>query len=315
MSPASDEDFDEVVHEGVDPRRAGRAQNRQLVVWEVALREDAVAKRVVDVVVDVGDPVDDADDLALERLRQAVACVGEDPVDHLVREVQSAGDARGLLVVAEPVAAGRAQQLVENGFAGVAEGRVPHVVAEADRLGQILVQPKRARHDARDARRLEGVGHARAVVVACRVDEDLRLSLQAAERLRVDDAVAVALKRRADAALLLGALAAAALVRAHGEGRQGVAPPARASAQQRRRQRFRPAPACGQGSRSGGGDDPVATAAWPNRTEPAWTRREPPRPVSDTRTKPSRTIHIRFCASGCVVSGTRAWVSTDRGWV
>ena len=125
--------------------------------------------------------------------------------------------------MAETVAAGRAQQLVENSLPGVPEWRMPHVVAEADRLREILVQPQGARHDARDARRLEGVGDARTVVVSRRVDEDLCFSLQAAERLRVDDAVAVALKRRADAAFFLGLLAAAALVRAHGEGRQGVA--------------------------------------------------------------------------------------------
>ena len=101
-------------------------------------------------------------------------------------------------------------------------GGWPSVVAEADRLGQILVQPQRPRDDARDAGRLERVRHARAVVVARRVDEDLRLALQAAERLRVQDAVAVALERRADAALVLGARAPARLVRAHGERRERV---------------------------------------------------------------------------------------------
>ena len=58
---------------------------------------------------------------------------------------------------------------------------------------------ERARDDARDAGRLERVRHPRAVVVARRVDEDLRLALQAPERLRVEDPVAVALKRRAHA--------------------------------------------------------------------------------------------------------------------
>ena len=80
---------------------------------------------------------------------------------------------------------------------------------------------QRARDDARDAGRLERVGHPRAVVVARRVDEDLRLALQAAERLRVEDAVAVALERRSDAALAPPARSAAArLVRAHGERRE-----------------------------------------------------------------------------------------------
>ena len=111
---------------------------------------------------------------------------------------------------------------VERVLAGVPERRVAHVVPEPDRLGQVLVQPQRPRDDARDRRRLERVGHARAVVVALRVDEDLRLPLQPPERLRVDDAVAVALERRAHAALLLGKLATARLERADRERRQAL---------------------------------------------------------------------------------------------
>ena len=128
-------------------------------------------------------------------------------------------------------------------------GGCPSVVAEPDRLGEILVQPQRPRDDARDAGRLERVRHPRAVVVARGVDEDLRLALQAAERLRVQDPVAVALERRPHAALVLGPLAAARLVRAHGERRQRAAPRARGSARRRRRQLF-PASSGIEGQRS-----------------------------------------------------------------
>jgi hypothetical protein len=48
------------------------------------------------------------------------------------------------------------------------------------------------------------MGHAGAVVVACGIDEDLRLALQPAERLGMDDPVAVALKRRSDVRFALG---------------------------------------------------------------------------------------------------------------
>ena len=100
-------------------------------------------------------------------------------------------------------AAAVAEQLVERRLAGVPERRVARVVAEPDRLGQVLVQPQRARDDTRDAGGLERVGHARAVVVARGVDEDLRLAFQPPERLRVEDAVAVALERGADTAFVL----------------------------------------------------------------------------------------------------------------
>ena len=96
------------------------------------------------------------------------------------------------------------QRRVERLLARVTEGRVAGVVAEPDRLDEILVQPERTGDDAGDPGRLERVGHPGPVVVAGRVDEDLRLALQAPERLGMDDPVAVALERRADAALLLG---------------------------------------------------------------------------------------------------------------
>jgi hypothetical protein len=86
----------------------------------------------------------------------------------------------------------------------VAEGRVAEVVAQADRLDEVLVERERAGDRARDLRHLERVCHAGAVVVALRCDEHLRLVLQAAKRLAVHDPVAVALQRRAQRAVLLG---------------------------------------------------------------------------------------------------------------
>src|SRR5206468_4621873 len=68
--------------------------------------------------------------------------------------------------------------------------------------------------------RLQGVRDPRAVVVALRVDEDLRLPLEPPEGLGMDDPVAVALKRGSQIARLLVDRAAAGLVRTHGERRQ-----------------------------------------------------------------------------------------------
>jgi hypothetical protein len=108
------------------------------------------------------------------------------------------------------------QHVVERILARVAERRVPGVVAEADRLGQVLVEPKRTRDDARDRRRLQRVRHARADVIAARVDEDLRLPLQASEGLRVHEAVAVALELGAHGAWLFRTLPPPCLERPDG---------------------------------------------------------------------------------------------------
>ena len=80
---------------------------------------------------------------------------------------------------------------------GVSERRVSEIVAERNRFGQLLVQAQHLRDGAGDLRNLERVGQPRAVVIARRREEDLRLVLQAAEGLAVDDAIAIPLKRRA----------------------------------------------------------------------------------------------------------------------
>ena len=149
-------------------------------VRQVGLGEDPVADRVVDVVVDVRDAIDDAHDLALERLRLLRARVREDAVADLVREVEPSRDPQRLLVVAEPPPERRVERVVERLLARVPERRVAGVVAETDRLDEILVEAERPRDDARDRGRLERVRHPGAVVVAVRVDEDLRLALQPA---------------------------------------------------------------------------------------------------------------------------------------
>ena len=47
------------------------------------------------------------------------------------------------------------EQLVEHALARVAEGRMPEVVRERDRLGEVFVQAERARQRARDLRAFE----------------------------------------------------------------------------------------------------------------------------------------------------------------
>src|SRR5262249_3986208 len=111
-------------------------------------------------------------------------------------------------------------QLVERLLAGVTERRVADVVPDSDRLRQVLVQTERPRHPARNPRRLQRVREPGAGGVALRIDEHLSLVTKSAERLRVTDAVAVALERRTQPALLLGDVASARLVGAHGDRRE-----------------------------------------------------------------------------------------------
>ena len=76
-------------------------------------------------------------------------------------------------------------RLIQNGFNTlpvlIGLFAVAEIVAEGDGLGEILVQLQRAGNGARNARDLQRVGQARAVMVALRLEEDLRFVLQAAE--------------------------------------------------------------------------------------------------------------------------------------
>src|SRR4029077_1079490 len=100
----------------------------------------------------------------------------------------------------EPLAQGG----VECFLARVPEGRMPEIVAESDRLSQILVQAQRPGDTARNAGGLERVREPGPVVIATRVDEDLRLVLETAERLRVHDPVAIPLEGGPQPAVILG---------------------------------------------------------------------------------------------------------------
>ena len=141
---------------------------------------------VVEVVVDVGHAVGQAHHVGLERAARLPGRVVEDADARLVAEVQAAAvaldavdDAQALLIVPE---ADAGVDRVERALPRVAERRVAEVVPEADGLGEVLVEFERAGDRAREARDLERVRQARAVMVALRAQEHLRLVLQAAER-------------------------------------------------------------------------------------------------------------------------------------
>ena len=195
------------MHQPIDALGTGRAQEGHRRRREIGLGDQPGAQGVVDVVVDVGDAVADADDAALEGGGTSCAGVAQDAVAHLPGQVQTPAvvldhldHPQALLVVAEtPRQPVPSQDRVQGLLAGVAEGSVAEVVAERDRLGQVLVQAQRPGDAAGDARHLERVRQPGAVVVALGGDEDLGLVLQPPERLAVDDAVAVALVGGAEA--------------------------------------------------------------------------------------------------------------------
>ena len=129
-------------------------------------------------------------DQALERLPGEV-----EPIEAGIFPLKLGDHAQGLGVVVETALLRHGA--VERPLAGMAERRMAEVVGKRKRLGQILIDMKRARHGAGDLRHFEAMGEPRPVMIALVIDEDLGLVGQPAEGGRMQDAVAVAGIKRA----------------------------------------------------------------------------------------------------------------------
>src|SRR5215475_2485092 len=85
---------------------------------------------------------------------------------------------------------------IESCFARVTKRRMPEVVRERERFGEIFIKTEHARERTRDLRDFERVRQAGAIVVALMLYEDLGFVFETPERRRVDDAITVALIAR-----------------------------------------------------------------------------------------------------------------------
>jgi hypothetical protein len=88
-----------------------------------------------------------------------------------------------------------------------------NVVAEANRLGEVLVETEGPGHCSTHLVHVDGVGHPRHVVVTIWVEEHLGLVLEPTERLAVDDPVPITLEGGAKLIRLLSMLSTLRLVR------------------------------------------------------------------------------------------------------
>ena len=180
--------------------------------------DDPRPQRVVDVVVDVRDPVRDAYDLTFSGTWIFLSCMVTYPISDLERKVQSVAlvlemvyDAQGVFVVAEGASVGR-EGAGEGFFSCVTEGGVAEIVAERDRLREVFVEAESAGYGTGYLHHLKGVREACPEVVAVGGDEDLGLVHEPAEGLGVDNSVPVALEVVANTVGRLGPEAAYAVL-------------------------------------------------------------------------------------------------------
>src|SRR3954465_4676990 len=103
--------------------------------------------------------------------------------------------------------------------------RMAQIVPECDCFRQILIQPQRTRDGAADRRHLDRMRQARAQMVAGAVEKNLRLVLKAADRARMEEGRAIALKFGAIDVTRFTMLPAARFARFLSNGRKHCALP------------------------------------------------------------------------------------------
>ena len=116
---------------------------------------------------------------------------------------------QGLAVMVETAFA--FEQFIENILPGMSERRMPQVMHERYRLGQVFVEAKVPGYRAAYLGDLDSMCESRAKVIGFVRDKHLSLVFQSAEGGGVDDAVAVALKVGAKGVFFLRVHPAAAL--------------------------------------------------------------------------------------------------------
>ena len=126
-------------------------------------------------------------------------------------------DVERVEIVVEAVAV-FAHALVELLFAGVTEGRVADIVDQRESFDEIGIELQSAGDGAGDLRDFERVGEAIAKMIGVARGEDLRFGFQAAERARMDYAIAVAGVIVAVGMRRFGVAAAARAADVHGVG-------------------------------------------------------------------------------------------------
>src|SRR5262249_15022242 len=119
-------------------------------------------------------------DQALERLPGEVQSV-----ESGIAPLERGHHPQRLRIVIEAAAGGEAA--IERALAGMAERGMAEVVGERQRLGQILVEPERARERAGNLRDLQRMGQTGAKMIAFVKNEDLGLVREPPEGARMDD--------------------------------------------------------------------------------------------------------------------------------
>ena len=173
--------------------------------------------------VNIGDPVGNLHNPALQGGGFLPSCVAQNAVPNLLCQVQALTvlfqlfhHPDALLIVPEAAR----YHSIQSTFPRMAERGMSQIVAQRNRLCQIFVQPQGPGDGPGDLGNLQGMGQPSTVMIPLRRKKHLGFPFQAAERLTVDDPVTVSPVAGADIARLLRRVPAQAFFRQCGIGSQ-----------------------------------------------------------------------------------------------
>ena len=185
--------------------------SKNLPIWfrNIFLFEHASPDRVVNIMVDIGNLIRQAYDLSFQRMRRTRGFMIQDSVTHFPGQVQSLAllfqtfhHPYALLVMLEPQRA----YLVKRPFSRMAERRMPQIMPQRDRLHQIFIETKSLCYCPGILGYLQRMGQPGPVMIPFGKKEYLRLLLQPAKCLAVEDPVPVPLEDGTDIAFLFRAV-------------------------------------------------------------------------------------------------------------
>ena len=188
---------------GIDPFSVGFAQNMQTVRGKLKGFQNAGAKRIVQIMVQISDPVRPAHTFRLRSFRLQRTGMPENSAADFSRQIQAVTSVfqtihhpETLLIVAEPFR----QEIVEGSLADMTERRMAQIVPQSDGFRQILVQAQSAGDGAGDLGNLQRMRQPGAVMISLGRKKNLRFKFQAAEGFAMNNPVPVPLKIRPDLA-------------------------------------------------------------------------------------------------------------------
>ena len=200
----------------IDARRFCFAQNITDPTRNIDFPHDTGTHCVVNIVVDIGNPVGKTHNTTLQRRCLGALCMTNDAVAHFVCQIESFAvffncihDAQTLLIMMKAEAANR----IERTLACVSERRMTQVVTERNRFRQIFVQVEASRNRPRNLRHFKRMRQSGSVMIPFGRKENLCLMFQSAKCGTMDDPVAVTLKHRADGAFRFFVQSSPALIR------------------------------------------------------------------------------------------------------